>query len=206
MDLTQQELAEALDISRQTLSNLEKGQYLPSFGLILDLEDFFRLPIRKIFNKNINNQSASRRKGGKMKESFLPFQNLDQLYREFDQMFKSPFGSSFGSFFPSVNLYQDSSDLIIEVEVPGMDKDDIEINLTENSATISGEKKESQEIKNDNYLRRESSFGKFSRTIDLPAKINDSKAKATIKNGRLKIVAPLKKPFSKKKGLEIKEE
>ncbi len=71
MEMTQAEMAEVLDISRQSLSNLEKGQYRPSFDLILELENFFELPIREIFNKNINNNlSANRRKQAQRRQGF----------------------------------------------------------------------------------------------------------------------------------------
>lgn len=214
LELTQQELAESLDISRQSLSNLEKGQYLPSFALILDLENFFEMPIRKIFSKNINNKKAPLRsqlesyegQGGIMDQNYSPFDQLNRMREEFDNMFSDSYGSVSTSF-PKINLYQDKSNLIIEAEVPGMSKEDLEINLTSESVSIEGEKRQSQEIKQDDYVRKESSFGKFRRNLDLPVEVDDSRAKASIKDGRVKIVAPFKEKSKKeKKGLEIREE
>jgi HSP20 family protein len=215
MELTQQELAEILDISRQSLSNLEKGLFFPSFALILELENFFRLPIREIYKtNNINNKQAPLRsrfesyegQGGKMDKNYSPFDELNRMREEFDNMFSDSF-SQIPANFPKINLYQDEANLVIEAEVPGMSKNDLEINLTSDSLSISGEKKESQEVKEDNYVRKESSFGKFHRNVDLPVEVDDAKAKATIKDGRVKIMAPIKKETEKeKKGLEIEEE
>jgi HSP20 family protein len=196
LDLTQKELAESLDISRQSLSNLEKGQFFPSFNLILELEDFFKMPIREIYNN---------KKGVTMDKNFSPFDELNRMREEFDQMFGGSLRSTTGSL-PKVNVYQDEANLVIEVEVPGMSKDDLEINLTSDSASIKGEKKESQEIKEENYVRKESSFGSFNRQIHLPVKIDDSKAKATIKDGRVRIIVPIKERAKQSKGLEISEE
>lgn len=207
MELTQKELAKSLDISRQSLSNLEKGQFFPSFGLIMDLEDFFEMPIREIYKSNKKPQSRNygKRQGGKMDKNHSPFDELNRMREEFDKMFSDSFGSVSTSF-PKINLYQDDSDLVIEAEVPGMSKDDLEINLTSGSVSISGERKDSQEVKEDSYVRKESSFGKFHRQVDLPVEVDDSKAKATIKDGRVKIVAPVKNSKSSEKGLEIQEE
>jgi HSP20 family protein len=225
MEMTQAEMAEVLDISRQSLSNLEKGQYRPSFDLILELENFFELPIREIFNKNINNNKQAPRRqgfagqaprrqgsegqaprrqgsegqGGKMNEQFSPFFDLNR-------MFEDSFGSGSSTSFPKVNVYLDNSDVVVEAEVPGLSKDDLEINVTRNAVNIKGEKKEEREVKEENIYQKESSFGSFSRTVSLPTEVQDEKAKAKIKNGRLKITVPAVRKVKKSKGLEIEEE
>ncbi len=121
-------------------------------------------------------------------------------------MFEDSFGSGSSASFPKVNVYLDNSDVVVEAEVPGLSKDDLEINVTRNAVNIKGEKKEEREVKEENIYQKESSFGSFSRTVSLPTEVQDEKAKAKIKNGRLKITVPAVRKVKKSNGLEIEEE
>jgi HSP20 family protein len=196
INLTQQELADELSISRQSLIALEKGRYRPSFPLMILLEDFFGEPVREIFNKK--NSKKSNKKGGKMIKKWLPFRDSDWIYQGLDRNLDKVFDQGFGTAFPKINLGIKQNKLIIEVEVPGISEKDLEIDITEDTFRILGQKREEQEVKKEHYYRRESSYGSFDRTINLPVKIDNSKAGAELADGQLTVVAPLVRGASTK--------
>ena len=86
-----------------------------------------------------------------------------------------------------------------------MSKDDVEVTLTDNSLTIRGEKKTEQEVKEEDYYRRERSFGSVSRTVTLPADVKTDQVKATFKDGVLEIELP-KTEEAKRKATKVKVE
>jgi HSP20 family protein len=65
---------------------------------------------------------------------------------------------------PAVDLYEEKDDIVVKAELPGIDKNNIEVNLTDHMLTIKGEKKKEEEIKEENYYRSERSYGSFVRT------------------------------------------
>ncbi|HEX5647784.1 MAG TPA: Hsp20/alpha crystallin family protein, partial [Nitrospira sp.] len=87
--------------------------------------------------------------------------------------------------------------------LPGMKKEDVEVNLAGENLTIKGEKKEDQEIKEDNYYRRERSYGSFLRTVALPCEVKSDEIKASFKDGVLEI-RMLKTEDAKKKSISVK--
>lgn len=198
LGLTQQELAEDLGISRQSLISLEKGKFMPSFPLTIILEDFFAQPIRDIFK--FNNQ-----KGGEMRRDCSAFEDLNRVHRELDRAFDEGLGQTLESAFPKINLYTRQNRVIVEAEVSGMTEKDLEINVTQDSVRIAGEKKEVQEVKKKDYYRRESSYGRFDRQVALPAVVDNTKAEAEIKDGTLRVTIPMAKGArAKAKKLKIK--
>lgn len=91
---------------------------------------------------------------------------------------------------PKLDIIDRDDEVIVKAEVPGVNKDDIEISLTGNLVTIKGEtRKEEKEEKGD-YYRCEISRGAFSRMASLPAEVDDSKAKAVLTDGVLEITLP----------------
>ena len=104
---------------------------------------------------------------------------------------------------PSVDLYEEKDDIVVKAELPGLDKDNIEVNLSDNRLTIKGEKKQEQEVKKENYYRSERSYGSFIRTLDLPREVQTDKVKAAFKNGVLEIRLP-KTEEAKKKETKVK--
>lgn len=86
---------------------------------------------------------------------------------------------------------QESRDAVeLTVELPGMTRDDVKIDIDDDVLTVSGEKKAEKEVKEDNYRLSERSYGAFSRSITLPRSVDADKIKATMAEGVLKIVAP----------------
>ncbi|HXV84621.1 MAG TPA: Hsp20/alpha crystallin family protein [Candidatus Binatia bacterium] len=92
---------------------------------------------------------------------------------------------------------------MVKAELPGMEKDNIEVNLSDNRLPIKGEKKQEQEVKKEGYYRAERSYGSFVRTLELPKEVQADKVKAAFKNGILEIRLP-KTEEAKKKETKVK--
>jgi HSP20 family protein len=92
--------------------------------------------------------------------------------------------------FPAVNIWADENSAMITAEIPGVNKDELDINVTGDTLTISGERHPNDLPEDPRYHRRERSFGKFSRNIQLPYTIDVNKVKANIKNGVLRVELP----------------
>lgn len=103
---------------------------------------------------------------------------------------------SMGSWNPVVDVYDNDDSIVIKAELPGIDKEGIEIDVKDRVLTLKGERSSESEVKDDNYYRRERSFGKFERAFTLPADVDPDKIKADYKDGVLKIDIP--KPEEKK--------
>ena len=104
---------------------------------------------------------------------------------------------------PVVDLYEEKDDIVVKAELPGIDKDNIEVNLADHTLTIKGEKKKEEEIKEENYYRSERSYGSFVRTLELPKDVHTDKVKATFKNGILEVRLP-KTEEAKAKEVKVK--
>ncbi len=91
---------------------------------------------------------------------------------------------------PAVDVYQKGDDVIVEMEVPGIKKDDIDISVENDVLTVSARKREKKEVKKEDYYHKEIREGSFSRSVILPMKVKGEEAEAEIKNGVLRIVLP----------------
>jgi HSP20 family protein len=103
---------------------------------------------------------------------------------------------------PVVDFYEEKDDLVVKAELPGMEKEDIEVNVTDHSLTIKGEKKKEEEVEEENYYRSERSFGSFRRSLELPSDVQAEKAKASFKNGILEVRLP-KSEVAKPKEIKV---
>ncbi|MBV9874391.1 MAG: Hsp20/alpha crystallin family protein [Verrucomicrobia bacterium] len=128
------------------------------------------------------------------------------LRGELDRLFDSSFGPAFrtpGSFHrwtPALDVYQDNDQFTVVVELPGLKKEDIELSLHDGVLTISGERK--QEKKGEEGYKNERFFGRFQRSVTLPASVDGNKVKATYQDGILKVVLP-KAEEAKPKQIEV---
>ncbi|MEO1021613.1 MAG: Hsp20/alpha crystallin family protein [Bacteroidota bacterium] len=130
--------------------------------------------------------------------------NIDVFNRSFndifDEFFTTPAVSRKTSrFVPSVDISETDSSFDLAVQVPGLKKDDISIDLENGRLTISGERTLNKDEKGKNYHRVESSYGSFSRSFYLPDTIDEDTVKATYEDGILNIT--IKKAESKAKKL-----
>jgi HSP20 family protein len=148
-----------------------------------------------------------------------PFTEMARWEREMEGMFEDFFGrrlrpilderwwgsrtAAFAT--PAVDLYEEKDEIVAKVELPGMSKEDIEVNVADHHLTIKGEKKKEEEVKEKSYYRCERSYGSFSRSMELPAEVQMEKARASFKNGVLEVHLP-KTEEAKKKEAKIKVE
>ena len=94
---------------------------------------------------------------------------------------------SLADFVPSVNTREGEYAYHVEVDLPGIKKEDVDISVDGNVLTISGERKVKNEVKEDDYYKVESKYGKFSRSFTLPEEVNSEKVNAKFEDGLLKI-------------------
>lgn len=144
---------------------------------------------------------------------FEPLRELEHFARRFNSMFKSPFAhddmfaamptvwSEGGNFVPKVDISEDDKQMFIHVELPGMEKDDVKITISEDKIlTIKGEKKREEKKEEKNYLRVERSYGSFLRSFSLPDNVQPDDITAAFEKGILHLTLPkteVKKPQEK---------
>jgi HSP20 family protein len=104
-----------------------------------------------------------------------------------DPVFSIPKLFSEKSWYPNVDVSEGKKNIIVKAEIPGVEKEGIDISLDGRLLTIHGEKKHEKEESDEHYHRVESSFGFFKRTIELPAEVDASNVDAKYKNGVLKV-------------------
>ena len=128
---------------------------------------------------------------------FSPFEEME---RWFEEAFRRPFFApswmprfkfpEIGEMYPTVDIFEDGNDVVVKAELPGMKKDDIEVNISDDVITISGEKKTEEKVEKKDYYQLERSFGSFTRTLQLPAETQTDKARASFKDGILEVRIP----------------
>jgi len=148
--------------------------------------------------------------------AFRPLSKWWDIDSFFDESFLRPFTpfsrslmsmrpSMMEDISPSVDIYEDNGDIVMKAELPGMKKEDIEVTLSEDSITLSGEKKKEEEVKKKNYYKWERSYGSFCRTFELPADVQSDKVKSTFKDGILEVRIP-KSEEAKSKEIKVEIE
>jgi HSP20 family protein len=129
----------------------------------------------------------------------------DEFNRLFEDLDKIPEQMPLSMGEPAIDLWETNQDVMLKADLPGIDPDNIQLEVTENSISISGESKSEEEYKDRNFIRKERSYGKFSRTLALPASVKPEDAEATFKDGLLEIRLPKSKPV-RGRVLEIKRD
>ncbi len=103
------------------------------------------------------------------------------LFRGAEQALTAP------NFIPAVNVYEDEHNIMVTVELPGVDEKDIDVSLENNVLTINGERKLENEEKKENFHRIERSYGRFTRSFALPPTVDTESVNAEFNNGVLQI-------------------
>ena len=140
-------------------------------------------------------------------ETLRPF---EEIQREMDRLFNDAFKEiGFGKdtdmsmLAPDVDIYEKDDKLFAEIEIPGIDKKDIDINVEDHVLSIKGEKKSEKEDKGRNYHVVERRYGKFQRAFRIPEYIKAEEIKAKFDNGILTVEMP-KKEEAKKSSIKVK--
>ncbi|OHE57288.1 MAG: moleuclar chaperone Hap20 [Thermodesulfovibrio sp. RBG_19FT_COMBO_42_12] len=127
------------------------------------------------------------------------FQEMERLFEDFLRRPFSLIGPSwwprlrtpeFEEITPSIDLFTEGDDVVVKAELPGMKKEDIDVSVTDNTITVSGEKKQEEKVEKKDYYRLERSYGSFTRSFELPAEVQTDKASANFKDGVLEIRIP----------------
>jgi HSP20 family protein len=140
---------------------------------------------------------------------FDPMRDFRDLERRMESAFRFPDISSdflnVSGFSPSVNTREGEYAYHIEVDLPGVKKDDIHVDLKDDVLTISGERKTKKEVKEKDYYKMESSYGKFQRSFTLPENTDAENIGANAKDGVLEVVIPkIKRSKKETKTTKIK--
>lgn len=137
-----------------------------------------------------------------------PNRELDQLFDRMERSIRgdldvhAPDRSSV--FSPPVDFYEDEKNVYVEVELPGLSKDDVKVSVHEGLLTIEGVRKTERGGEGANYLRFEGKFGTFSRSFDLPEEVNADKASAMFENGVLRVEFPKRNIRESERLIDIK--
>ncbi len=99
---------------------------------------------------------------------------------------------------PNVDIYEEGNEVVMKADLPGIKKEDIKIDLTENILTISGEKRKKEKLEREDYYRYERSFGAFCRRFELPGDLDTEKIKAHHEDGVLEVRISMTKEAEKK--------
>ncbi len=146
-----------------------------------------------------------------------PFMDLSRWEREMDRMMDDFFTRRMRPWWPErwltardeeivtpvVDVYEEKDDIVLKAELPGMDKNDIEVAISDSEVTLKGEKKKEEKVEQKDYYRCERSCGAFSRSVELPKDVQADKVKASFKNGILEVRIPQSKE-AKAKEVKIK--
>src|SRR3954470_11183806 len=124
-----------------------------------------------------------------------PFRDVNSLNNTLNRLFQSNLDVNRGSdelmtsgtFVPAVDIYENEHNITLKLEVPGVNQNDIDIRLENNTLTVRGERKFESEEKEENFHRIERRYGSFSRSFTLPNTVNTDDVKANYVNGVLKI-------------------
>ncbi len=106
---------------------------------------------------------------------------------------------------PQIETFEREGQLVIRADLPGLKKDDVNVEITDDAITISGERREEDEERREGYYRSERAYGSFFRSIPLPEGVNAEDANATFNNGVLEITIQAPQLQSRGRRLEIKE-
>ena len=158
----------------------------------------------------------------KTAEMANPFQMMRRFTRDMERLFENFQGFGSPNFFmtdftpfrielenvewvPQIEVLQKNGQFMVRADLPGLTKDDVKVEVTDNLLTISGERKEEKEEKREGFYRSERSYGSFYRQIPLPEGVKTENAAAIFHNGVLEITIPAPAVATPTRKLEIKE-
>jgi len=135
-----------------------------------------------------------------------PFRDWMTLRERMNKLFDESFtgreeeqGSVAGTWSPSVDIHETDKELVLTAEVPGVDEDDLEVNVEGNTLSIRGKREFEKETKEEDFHRIERSYGSFYRSFSLPNYVDQDKINAEYDDGLLKLTMPKKAELKAKK-------
>jgi len=212
-ELSQEELADKLGVSRQSIIALEHGKYMPSLPLAVSMCNLFDSAFEDIFDferevNNMINQHMSNQEEIINKEATMPselgpwrpFREAVSLRDAMDRLFEdSVITPKSIEAMPKIDIKETKDSIVVKAELPGIEEDEVDVEIMDNVMTISGEKAEEKVEDGEGYHYKESHTGSFARSFSLPADVKAEKAEAEMKNGVLTITVPKIEPKVAKK-------
>ena len=139
-----------------------------------------------------------------------PFRDLRTLQEEVNRLFSTNLTRAFGdegigrgAWAPSVDIYENKDQIVLEAELPGMKQEDFDLSIENNVITLRGERKFEKVDETDNYHRVERSYGAFTRSFTLPQTVSAEGASAEYSNGVLRVTLP-KREETKARRIDVK--
>ena len=141
-----------------------------------------------------------------------PFRDLRTLQDEVNRLFSTNITRAFGdegiargAWNPSVDIFENKDQIVLEAELPGMNREDFDLSIENNVITLRGERRFEKKDDGDNYHRVERSYGSFTRSFTLPQTVSAEGAQAEYRNGVLRVTLP-KREEVKARRIEISGE
>jgi Molecular chaperone (small heat shock protein) len=138
-----------------------------------------------------------------------PFRDLRSLQDEVNRLFSTNLTRAFGeegiargAWNPSVDIYENKDQIVLEAELPGMKREDFDLSIENNVITLRGERRFEKKDESDNYHRVERAYGSFTRSFTLPQTVQAESVTAEYRNGVLRVVMP-KREEVKARRIEI---
>lgn len=138
-----------------------------------------------------------------------PFRDLRSLQDEVNRLFSTNLSRVFGdegiargAWNPNVDIYENKDQIVIEAELPGMNREDFDLSFENNVITLRGERRFEKRDESDNYHRVERSYGSFTRSFTLPPTVSGEGISAEYRNGVLRVTLP-KREEVKARRIEI---
>jgi HSP20 family protein len=155
------------------------------------------------------------RKGLSRRQDFLPsslwaespFKLMRRFSKEMDRMFGDVFAG--GTWFPQaqwappIEVLERDDKLVVRAELPGLSKDDVKVEVTDDLLTIAGERREEHEEKREGFRHSEWRYGRFSRSVPLPEGVSPEDVRCTFQNGVLEITMPAPQRVERSRRIEI---
>ncbi len=136
---------------------------------------------------------------------YSPWQELENMNRQLGRLLDDGQGSALteaGQWAPVVDIRETSDALLVQVELPGIDRKDVHLEVKDGVLTLSGERRYEKDVKEENVHRVERVYGKFSRSFSLPSNVDTGEVNATMKDGMLEVRLP-KRESAKPKAIDI---
>ena len=164
--------------------------------------------------KEEKKQSKQELQKAEPKRALSPFEEMDRLFEDyFSRGWMRPFrwewpslgemAKPFEGKMPKIDVIERDDEVVVKAELPGVDKKDLDVSVTENSVTIKGTTSHEEKEEKGDYYRCEISRGVYARTVALPSYVDADKAKASFKDGVLELKLP-KVEKAKRRSIEIK--
>ncbi|GAB4368816.1 MAG: Hsp20/alpha crystallin family protein [Deltaproteobacteria bacterium] len=123
-----------------------------------------------------------------------PIGELSSIQERMNRLFGEAFGPTLASeegwsrgWEPAVDIYDADDAIVVKAEIPGVERDQVSVEVKDGVLTLKGERKFERDVKEENYHRIERSYGSFQRSFTLPSSVDPDKVRASLKNGVLEV-------------------